>query len=152
MLSGQDFYHKLYGAIFDTMVSMSNEGQKIDIVTVFENLKKNTALADSISTDDLRNLAMGVPTSANIKQYAGIVHDKAILRNIIRVNEEIAGECYAGNMETDDILNNTEQKIFKLIQSKGQKDVVPFKQLVYEVVNKAHQASKYPDDVSGIPT
>ena len=152
MISGQDFYHKLYGAIFDTMVTMSNEGQKIDIVTVFENLKKNTALADSISTDDLRNLAMGVPTSANIKQYAGIVHDKAVLRNIIRVNEEIASECYAGNMETDDILNNTEQKIFKLIQSKGQKDVVPFKQLVYEVVNKAHQASKYPDDVSGIPT
>ena len=115
IINGQDFYHKLYGTIYDVMTAMSNEGQRIDIVTVFENLKKNSALADSISTDDLRNLVVGVPTSANIKQYAKIVHDKAVLRNIIRVNEEIANECYAGNMETYDILNKTEQKIFKLI-------------------------------------
>ena len=55
-------------------------------------------------------------------------------------------------METDEILNKTEQKIFKLIQNKGEKEIIPFKDLVYEVVNKAHKASKYPDDVSGIPT
>lgn len=55
-----------------------------------------------------------VPTSANIRQYAGIVKDKSILRNIIRVNDSIANDCYAGTQKTEDILADTEKRYLTL--------------------------------------
>jgi hypothetical protein len=66
------------------------------------------------SLEFMRDLLLSVPTSANIRQYASIVKDKAILRNIIRVNEAIANECYVGAQSTEDILADTEKKIFEL--------------------------------------
>lgn len=51
-----------------------------------------------------------VVTSANVKYYAQIVADKATLRRLISINEEIANICYAGKEPTDVILEETEKK------------------------------------------
>ena len=84
------------------------------------------------SLEFVRELLSSVPTSANIRQYATIVKDKSILRNIIKVNEKIANDCYAGKDSTEDILAETEKRIFELVRNKGASDYTPIDKVVLE--------------------
>ena len=87
-----------------------------------ESLKETDVPAEVYSIEFVRELLSSVPTSANIRQYAGIVKEKAVLRNIIRVNDDISNQCYAGKEKTEDILADTEKKIFELVKNKGGKE------------------------------
>ena len=97
-------------------------------------------------------LVTAVPTSANIKYYANIVKEKATLRKLIKVNEEIANECYLQNESVDDIMADTEKKIFNLLQNKSGGDYVPIKTVVINALEKIEQASKTKGSVTGIAT
>ena len=79
MLVYDDFYHRQFGIMFQTMVDMNNEGKPVDIVTFQESLKERDVPPESYSLEFIRALLSSVPTSANIRHYASIVKDKAIL-------------------------------------------------------------------------
>ena len=142
MLVADDFYHNQYGVMFQTMVDMNNEGRPVDIVTLQERLKEKNVSAEVYSLEFIRDLLAAVPTSANIRQYAGIVKDKSILRNIIRVNDSIANDCYAGTQKTEDILADTEKKIFDLVKNKGNHEYKPIDKVVLEALDKISSAAK----------
>ena len=74
------------------------------------------------SLELIRDLITAVPTSANVRYYAQIVQDKATLRRLIRVNEEIANTCYGGKEKVEDILEDTEKRIFQVLQKKSTDD------------------------------
>lgn len=152
MLIQEDFYHKQYGIMFQTMIDMNNEGKIVDIVTLQEKLKEQNVPPEIYSLEFIRELLVAVPTSANIRQYASIVKDKAILRNIIRVNEKIANQCYAGNDSTEDILAETEKQIFELVKNKGVREYLPIDKVVLEALDKISLAAKNRGSVTGVPT
>ena len=152
MLTVEDFYHRQYGVMFQTMVDMNNEGKAVDIVTLQERLKEKNVPAEIYSLEFIRELLSAVPTSANIRQYASIVRDKAILRNIIRVNDSIANDCYAGTQKTEDILADTEKKIFELVKNKGNHEYQPIDKVVLEALDKISIAAKNRGAVTGVPT
>ena len=87
-----------------------------------------------------------------MKSYAGIVREKAVLRRLIKINEEIANTCYAGKDKLDDILAHTEKSVFDLLQSKGSGDFVPIRQVALNVLDKIETASKNQGNVTGIPS
>lgn len=93
-----------------------------------------------------------MPTSANIKHYADIVRDKALLRKLIRVNEEIENECYLGKESTETLLADTEKRIFDLIQRRGSEDFVPISEVVMNSLDAIQLAAKNKGAVTGIPT
>lgn len=152
MLTVEDFYHRQYGVIFQTMIDMNNDGRIVDIVTLQESLKEKNVPAEVYSIEFIRELLSAVPTSANIRQYAKIVKDKSILRNIIRVNDAIANECYAGTEKTEDILEQTEKKIFDLVKNKGNHETVSIDKVVLEALDKISAAAKNRGAVTGVPT
>ncbi len=152
MLTMDDFYHRQYGVMFQTMVDMNNAGKPVDIVTLQEKLKELNVPAEMYSIGFIRDLLAAVPTSANIRQYASIVKDKAILRNIIKVNEGIANECYAGAQSTEDILADTEKKIFELVKNKGGHEFKQIDKVVLEALDKISEAAKNRGAVTGVPT
>ena len=94
-INGEDFYGKQYGILFDTMVELNDEGKPVDLVTLQDRLKEKGVPPEISSLEYMRDIMATVPTSANIKYYAGIVAEKSVLRKLIRVNEEIANNCYA---------------------------------------------------------
>ena len=104
ILSADDFYHRQYGIMFQAMVDMNNAAKPVDIVTLQEALKEKDVPPEVYSLEFIRELLAAVPTSANIRHYATIVKDKAILRNIIRVNDSIATACYEGKESTEVVL------------------------------------------------
>ena len=148
----EDFYHKQYGILFESMIELYNEEQPVDVVTLQNRLREKDVPAELSSMEFVGELVTAVPTSANIKYYANIVKEKATLRKLIKINEEIANECYLQNESVDDIMADTEKKIFNLLQNKSGGDYVPIKQVVINALEKIEQASKTKGNVTGIAT
>ena len=152
IITEEDFYQRQYGVMFQCMVELFNEGQAVDVVNLQNRLKEKDVPPEVASLETLRDIITTVPTSANVRAYAGIVREKSMLRRLIRVNEEIANTCYAGKEKLEDILSHTEKAVFYLLQSRMGGDFVPIRQVALNVLEKIEMASKTKDTVTGIPT
>ena len=152
IIVGSDFYQHQYGVMFDAMVELFNEGKPVDLVTLQDRLKEKDVPPEVSSLDFVRDIVTMVPTSANVRSYAQIVHEKAVLRKLIRTTEEIANTCYAGKEPLEDILADTEKQIFNLLQSRSTQDFVPIKQVAINVLEKIEEAYKTQGTVTGVPT
>ena len=152
ILTSDDFYQKQYGIIFDAMVELCNEGKPVDLITLQNRLKEKELPPDISSMEYVRDLITAVPTSANVKYYANIVSEKAVLRRLIRVNEEIANTCYLEKESTQVILEEAEKKLFNILQRNTGGEFVPIQQVVLNAINNIEKASKVKGSVTGIPT
>ena len=152
MISGEDFYNKQYGVLFETMRELNDKGMPVDLVTLQDKLKEKDVPPEVSSLEFVRDLITTVPTSANIKYYANIVAEKSTMRKLIRLNEEIANTCYAGKEDLETILGDTEQRIFKLVQRRNTEDFTPIRQVVMNAMDRIEAASKMKGSVTGIPT
>ena len=152
IVTADDFYQHQYGIMFESMIELFNEGKPVDLVTLQNRLKEKDVPPEISSLEFVRDIITTVPTSANVKSYAGIVREKAVLRRLIKVNEEIANQCYLGKDSLDDILSHTEKQIFSLLQNTGGSDYVPIKQVVIQALEKIEQAAKTQGNVTGIAT
>ena len=90
IVTGSDFYQQQYGIMFDAMVELFNEGKPVDLVTLQDRLKEKDVPPEVSSLDFVRDIVTMVPTSANVRSYATIVGEKAVLRRLIKTTEEIA--------------------------------------------------------------
>ena len=152
IVTGEDFYQHQYGIMFESMTELFNEGKPVDLVTLQDRLKEKDVPPEVSSLEFVRDIITTVPTSANVKSYANIVREKAVLRRLIKVNEEIANDCYLGRESLETILADTEKKIFDLLQSRSSGDFVPIRQVVLNVLENIERASKTKDTVTGVPT
>ena len=152
IITGSDFYQQQYGIMFDAMVELFNEGKPVDLVTLQDRLKEKDVPPEVSSLDFVRDIMTMVPTSANIKSYANIVSEKAVLRRLIKTTEEIAGACYAGKEPLENILADTEKSVFDLLQNKGGQEFVPIKQVAINVLEKIEDAYRNQGTVTGIPS
>lgn len=150
--SGQDFYQTSYGVVFDSMVELFNEGKPVDLVTLQERLKEKDVPPEISSLEFVRDLVNAVPTSANVKYYAEIVADKAMMRKLIKLTESIANTCYVGKESLPVIMEQTEKSVFELLQHRNTGDYVPIKDVVLNALERIEKASKNKGTVTGIPT
>ena len=152
ILSDQDFYQKQYGILFDTMIELNNEGKPVDLVTLQDKLKEKNVPPELCSIEFIRGLITAVPTSANVKHYATIVKEKAVLRNLIKVTESITNDCYLGNESVEELLEVTEKKVFDIVQNRGSTDFVSIQDVVINAIESIEAASKSKGTVTGIAT
>ncbi len=152
LLIREDFYHQQYGVLFEAMVELFNEEKPVDVVTLQNRLREKDVPAELSSMEFVGELVTSVPTSANIKYYANIVKEKSMLRRLIKVNEDIANQCYLEKDSVEDIMADTEKQIFNLLQNRGGEDFVPIKQIVINALEKIELASKKKGNVTGIAT
>ena len=151
-IMGDDFYSKQYGILFDTMVELNDSGKPVDLVTLQNRLKEKGVPPEISSLEYIKDIMSAPITSANIKHYAKIVADKSMLRKVIRVVEEIANDCYAQNDSVDVLMDQTEKKVFDIIQKRNSGDFVPIRQVVMNAMNMIEEASKNKGAVTGIAT
>ena len=152
ILTSEDFYQRQYGILFDAMVELYNEGKAVDLVTLQDRLKEKDVPPEVASLEFVKDILDTVYTSAHIRQYATIVHEKAMLRKLIRTTEGIANTCYAGKESMEDIFVDTEKQIFDIIQQNTSGEYVPIKDVVLNALDKIEMASKTKGNVTGIPT
>ncbi len=152
ILRGEDFYGRQYGVVFEAMVELNDEGKPADLITLQNRLKEKDVPPEISSLEFIKDMVAAVPTSANIRYYADIVAEKSTLRRLIRLNEEIANTCYAGKESLEYILEDTEKKIFDLLQKRNSSDYVPIREIVMNAMNRIEAASRNKGVVTGIPT
>lgn len=152
ILHPEDFYYHQYGVMFEAMAELHNAGKPVDLVTLQDRLKEKNVPPEVYSLDMVRELLNAVPTSANVKSYAQIVHDKAVLRRLIQTNEEIINECYAGTQSVDEILGETETKVFGLLKDSNNTQHVPIRQIALDVLGRIEAAAKNKSAVTGVPS
>ena len=152
IVTASDFYQNQYGIMYEAMVELFNEGKPVDLVTLQNRLKEKDVPPEVSSLDFVRDIITMVPTSANVKSYANIVREKAVLRRLIKVNEEIANTCYVGKEPLEQILAHTEKSVFDLLQSRNSGEFVPIRQVALNVLEKIEIASKTQGTVTGVPT
>ncbi len=153
ILVKEDFYQRQYGILFEAMVELYQEGKPVDLITLQDKLKEKDVPEALSSLDFFRELVDIVPTSTNVRQYAQIVHDKATLRALIKVTEDIGNACYLGKEETPAILEKTEKEIFGLLQNRNRmSDFVPILEIVLNSLNAIEDAARTKGRVTGIAT
>ena len=152
VITGEDFYSKQYGVIFDSMVELGDEGKPVDVIMLQNRVREKDVPPEVSSLEFIGDLLTSVSTSANIKHYANIVAEKSTLRKLIRLNEQIANTCYAGKEKLEVILEDTEKKVFELVQRRNTGEFVPIRQVVMNAMDRIEMASKSSGNVTGIAT
>ena len=151
-LSPDDFYQKSFGLLFSAIVSLDNEGQPVDSVTIQNRLREMDA-PENIATDNyLAQLVTAVPTSTNIEYYAKIVADKSRLRTMIRTMESLTNSCYLNRESVQALMAETEEKMFRVLQTKESQDYVPIQDVVMEEISKISAAARQNSSVTGLST
>ena len=151
-LVAEDFYHNQYAVLFESMIELFNENKPVDFITLQNKLKEKELPPEISSLEYINDLVAAVPTSANVRYYADIVKDKAMLRRLIKVTETIQNECYAGNEDLETIFANTEKNVFQILQSQDGGEFVPIRQIVINALERIEKASRIQGNVTGIAT
>ncbi|MBE5895403.1 MAG: replicative DNA helicase [Lachnospiraceae bacterium] len=146
------FYNRSYGAIYEAMLELHKEGTGIDPVTLQNKLKEKDVPPEVSDLKFLRELIISSPTSAHVKYYANIVAEKATLRELIKVTEKISADCYQGKDNLTDLLEETEKKVFKIVQRRNVGELTPIDQVVMESLEMIEKAAKTTGDVTGLAT
>ena len=107
ILTAGEFYQQQYGIIFDALVEMYRDGIGADLVTIQNKLREKEVTPELYSVEYLGELLASVPTSANVKFYAEIVHEKAVLRRLIKVTEQVTRECYMDSQPLEEDRKST---------------------------------------------
>ena len=152
LLLPEDFYTLQFKTLYNGMLSLYQEGKPIDPVTLQNKLREQEVPEEMCSVEFISNILSSVPTSANVKYYAEIVKDKAVLRRLIRVSESIANDCYQDTEDLNVLLDNTERQIFDVVQNRSTSDFVPIKQIALETLESIQNAAKTVGAVTGIST
>lgn len=152
IVTGEDFYEKQYMILFDTMVELFNEGKPVDLITLQDRLKDKDVPPQVSSLEFIRDLVTAVPTSANVRYYAEIVREKAVLRRLIKASEETANACYLDKDNLDTILEKAEKSIFNIVQNRGSKEFTDIKDVVLRSIDSIEAAARNQGSVTGIAT
>jgi len=151
-ISAEDFYIDKHSAIFGAMQGLFLESRTIDPVTLIERLVKDGTYNEAGASAYIYQLAETVPAVSNIKDYAKIVRDKALLRRLIQSCEEIMESAYDQSEETQRILDSAEARIFALTQGSISQDFSHIKDVIIEYMVGIHRLTKDPDASKGMPT
>ena len=155
VLTKEDFYSRRYGMMFEAIRKLyadMNKDTVVDLVTVQEQLAKDGAPAEMQTADFVRSLFEADPVSVNVLAYAEIVRNKAVQRRLIKTCGEISQLCYDDNEKTEDILAETEKRVFEILKKGTSTDFVPMEEIVIEVYNRIQEAAKSKDHITGLTT
>jgi len=147
-----DFYNRLYGTAFRAMVDLYESRIPVDPITLHNRLTEMDVPPEATTMEFIFAITNAAATAENAKSYAVKIAEKSTLRRMIRLNEEIAAACYAGKTEVDAILDDTEKRMFDLLQKRNSSDYVPIREVVTQAMNNIERASRNKGGVTGIPT
>jgi replicative DNA helicase len=134
------------------MVALFVKHEPIDVMTLSEELRKSGDLDSAGGLAFLTELVDSVPSAANIEHYARIVLDKYILRQLISASSDIARECYRAEHDAGSILDEAEQKIFRVSESRISQGFSHIKDILKERFEEIQRVHESRESVTGLST
>lgn len=154
-VAANDFYRQDHRSIFRAIESLADKNQPFDVVTLSEWLELRGELENAGGLSYLGVLAKDTPSAANIRAYADIVRERAILRGLIGVAGEIADSAFhPEGRESREILDDAERKVFEIAEQgmRGKQGFQPLKSLVKGAVEYIDIMNEKGDGLIGVPS
>lgn len=148
----EDFYVDVHAKIYRSMLELYEKHQPIDLVTLTNNLTEKKVLDTVGGASYISTLANSIPSAANIVHYAKIIADKAILRRLIESANEINELAYNENEDTGRLLDEAEQKVFKVSEKHLKGKFIPIKNILEESFERIDDLHKDKEKLRGVPT
>lgn len=151
-LRADSFYSQQNQIIFTALIDLSVRGIKGDMLTLVDELTKKGKLDAAGGLSYISSLTDVVPTSANVDYYAKIVQDQAVRRNLIHISSEIKADSFDETHDSRKILEEAEQKIFKLTDVNQATQVLGMADVVPKTIKLINDRYKNKNELSGIPS
>ncbi|MTI65028.1 MAG: replicative DNA helicase [Firmicutes bacterium] len=148
----EDFYKEANKEIYESILSLYNRNEPVDLITLSEELKKRDTLEAIGGVSYLANLSEGVSTTANAKYYCEIVEEKSILRRLIKASNEIMADGYKDDKEVNNVIEMAEKKIFDITQRKSSEGFTPIKNVLMETLDQIEMMADNEDGITGLST
>jgi replicative DNA helicase len=157
ILQERDFYRYEHRLIFHHIAILIEHAKPVDVITVAESLENNAELDKAGGLSYLGSLAQNVPSAANIRRYAEIVRERAVMRKLAEVGTEIATSAYnPGGRDAGQLLDEAESRVFEIAESgeRGKQGFVAIPPLLTQVVERIETlySRDNDSDVTGIAT
>jgi replicative DNA helicase len=152
ILKAHDFYLEGHRKIFSKMLALSANARPIDLVTLKDELQRSDELESAGGAAYLASLTDGLPRAINIEHYAQIVQEKATLRKLIQISNEIMARSYQSEESVEDILEHVEKTIFDLANQQFRSGFSPIEPLVSTVFRQIEEVSNRKSHVTGLET
>ena len=148
----EDFYRESHRKIFRAMLSLSDKREPIDLITLADSLRGRGELQDIGGATYLAELVDRVPSAANIANYARIVREKAVMRSLISVSNEISERCYGGQDDIETFLDDAERLIFDVSEQRIRPAFTKVGDMIMDTVKTVEQLYERKELVTGVPT
>ncbi|MBW5408094.1 replicative DNA helicase [Morganella morganii] len=153
-VTGEDFFSRPHRTIFSQMQRLLEQGRPIDLITLSEALETGGELENVGGFAYLAELSKNTPSAANINAYADIVRERAVIRDMISVANEIADAGYdPQGRSSEDLLDLAESRVFQIAENRANKDEGPkgIEAILEETVEKIEKLYAQPHDgVTGV--
>ena len=155
LLVDGDFYRHEHQQIYAAIGALVNASKPADVITVYEHLQSLGKAEETGGLAYLNSLAQYVPSASNIRRYAEIVRERAILRKLVTASDEIATNAFnPQGKPVDRILDEAEQKIFNIGEegSRMKQGFQAMDTLVVNLLDRVQEMADNPNDITGVPT
>ncbi len=150
ILRSEDFYLEGHRRIFQKMITLANESRAIDLITLKDELMRSADLENVGGPAYLASLTDGLPRAINIEHYAQIVKEKATLRRMIQISNEIMTRSYQSEDTAQEILLEVERQIFEIADRQFRTGFAAIDSIVGNVFRQIEEVSNRKSKVTGL--
>jgi len=152
ILKPECFYKEEHRIIFETIVELFDSGKNVDLLILSQELRKNNLLEKVGGMAYLAEISNAVATSANVEEYAQIVHDKYVLRELIKMSNMIANVAFREDIDAVELLDLAERKILEISMEKFKGRIVDLKSALKQVLEKYEAINREKIHLTGVTT
>jgi replicative DNA helicase len=152
ILKPECFYTESHQRIYQTMQSLAQKSQPIDMLTVVEELRFREELEMTGGPYYITRLTNSVVSAANIDAHARIILQKFIQRELIRISGEIISDSYEDSTDVFDLLDDAESKLFEITNNHLRKNFDSIDTVLVKTIQRIEDLRHKNDDISGVPS
>ncbi|MBI3610031.1 MAG: replicative DNA helicase [Nitrospirae bacterium] len=152
IIGPEDFYRDSHRKIFSAVLDLNERNEVVDLITLTDQLRKKNELETVGGAAYLSSIVNSIPTAANIRQHARIIHEKAVLRNLIEVATDIVGQGYDDRARVEELLDYAERSVFGISERKLKPSFVAVKEIIkgsFETIERLYEKK---ERVTGVAT
>jgi replicative DNA helicase len=151
-LKPEDFYRERHREVYDSMLALFTAGESIDVLTVTEHLRSRGRLDAAGGQAEIDGLTAAVPAVGNLRQYAQIVRDRALLRRLLAASYEIQASVHGHEAPPREIVERAERAVLEVAHDDRQKDFRRVGEVLGAEIRKWQELSAEGRSLTGTPS
>jgi len=151
-LKPEDFYRDKHRVVYEAMLALYEQSEPVDALTVTEQLRQSGRLEELGGPAFVHGLAGAVPAAGNVRHYAQIVKDNALLRRLMTASFEIQASVVNHDAAPRDLVERAERAMLEVAHDDRQKDFRAIQDVLHDELDKLHKLSVEGTAITGTPS